>query len=210
MAVDERLRYAPKKHGYHGGATAQEMLAPALVLSPTPIEGIEQWIEAPYDPPSWWSGVRTQVEQPVVAPTPGRASQRAARPQHDIQLSLGVTDEPRRPADAAAARAGTTAWISELLASDTLAAQRLLAARTPLPDERIAAVLGALAARGGKLLRPALAQACGLAPARLVGTLAALQLLLNVEGYSILSVDETSDTVELNLPLLREQFALAR
>jgi PglZ domain len=207
MAVDEGLRYAPKKHGYHGGATAQEMLAPALVLSPTPIEGIEGWVEAPNDPPWWWSGVRAEKEQPAAEPTP--TSTLVRRPQPETQLSLGLPDEPRRLDNATAARTGT-AWISELLSSDTLAAQRRLATRTPLPDERIAAILGALAVRGGKLLRPALAQACGLAPARLAGTLAALQLLLNLEGYPILSVDEISDTVELNLPLLREQFALTR
>ncbi len=209
MAVDEGLRYAPKKHGYHGGATAQEMLAPALVLAPTPIEGIEGWVEAPNDPPSWWSGVRAQTEQPAAEPTLRQTSEPAGRPQPETQLSLGLTDEGRRLGDATAAQTGT-AWISELLGSDTLAAQRRQATRTPLADERIAAVLGALAVRGGKLLRPALAQACGLAPARLAGTLAALQLLLNLEGYPILSVDEISDTVELNLPLLREQFALTR
>jgi hypothetical protein len=34
--------------------------------------------------------------------------------------------------------------------------------------------------------------------------------VLNVEGYPVLSVDEPSDTVTLNVPLLREQFALTR
>ncbi len=50
----------------------------------------------------------------------------------------------------------------------------------------------------------------GITPGRIAGTLASLQLVLNVEGYPVLSVDEPSDTVTLNVPLLREQFALTR
>jgi hypothetical protein len=206
MAVDEGLRYSPKKHGYHGGATAQEMLAPAIVLSPAPIEGLEGWIEAQYDPPSWWSGVSSPRGAPVDNKQPGPDVQRAPRPHPAGQLSLGLAEEPA----ASGGGAGRGGWVGELLSSATLAAQRRLAARTPLPDERIAAVLVALESRGGKLLRPALAQASGLPPGRLTGTLAALGLLLNVEGYPILTVDENSDTVELNLPLLREQFGLRR
>ena len=38
--------------------------------------------------------------------------------------------------------------------------------------------------------------------------IAAMQRLLNVDGYPVLSVDRPSDTVELNLELTRKQFEL--
>jgi hypothetical protein len=205
LALDERLHYSPKKHGYHGGATAQEMLAPALVLSPAPIDELDGWVEVPYDPPAWWIGVPAPSAGPTGEPatganeTPGRGGKRTVRPHREGQLALEVN--PGRP---------DASWIGELLASETFAAQRQFAARTPLPDERIAALLDALAQRGGTMLRPALAQAGGVTPARLSGTLATLALLLNVEGYPVLTIDEGSDTVELNIRLLREQFALGR
>lgn len=205
LAADERLHYSPKKHGYHGGATAQEMLAPALVLAPAPVDGIDGWVEAPYDPPAWWSGLAPVAGTPEPQEPTGdrpraeRASPQAGRPEAQLSLLREPSEE----------RVGGPGWIEELLASETLATQRRLAARVPLDDARIAVVLAALDQRGGKLLRPALAQACGLAPARLSGALAALGLLLNVDGYPILSVDDGSDTVELNVALLREQFGLS-
>ena len=66
----------------------------------------------------------------------------------------------------------------------------------------------ALDERGGKMTRTAFARAVGIPPLRLAGLLAALRRLLNVDGYPVLSVDEASDTVELNRPLLEKQFEL--
>ena len=45
---------------------------------------------------------------------------------------------------------------------------------------------------------------------RLGGIVSALRRILNVEGYDVLSVDETSETVEFNRDLLDIQFGLAR
>lgn len=186
MAWDEGLRYAPRKHGYHGGASAQEVLAPVLVLAPAIGEELAGWTEAPYDPPAWWSGVDA-----VVAPAPAPAEDVQGRPGE--QLTLDARERP---------------WIDALLASETLVAQRMLATRTPLADDRIALVLSALDGHGNTMLREALARACGMQPTRLAGTLAALRLLLNVEGYPVLEVDDASDTVRFNRTLLAEQFGL--
>lgn len=49
----EKLRYGPKKHGYHGGVSPQEMLIPVAVLSPTE-SSPKGWQEAPVDIPHWW------------------------------------------------------------------------------------------------------------------------------------------------------------
>ena len=56
---------------------------------------------------------------------------------------------------------------------------------------------------------PALARELGVPAFRFRGLLAAVQRLLNVEGYPVLIRDETSNTAELNVDLLKKQFELA-
>ena len=70
-------------------------------------------------------------------------------------------------------------------------------------------MLSALDARGGKLTGPALAESLGVPLFRLGGIVSALRRVLNVDGYAVLSVDETSETIELNRDLLATQFGLA-
>jgi hypothetical protein len=43
---------------------------------------------------------------------------------------------------------------------------------------------------------------------RLTGLLAKLIRVLNIDGYAVLEVENASDTVELNVALLRKQFEL--
>ncbi len=43
---------------------------------------------------------------------------------------------------------------------------------------------------------------------RVAGFVASLARVLNVEGYAVLSQDETSRTVRLDLPLLQRQFGI--
>jgi hypothetical protein len=69
LAVDEAIRYSPRKHGYHGGGSPQEVLAPLLVLTASAIDGLEGWSEAPYDVPGWWLGEAAITTAPDVAPT---------------------------------------------------------------------------------------------------------------------------------------------
>ncbi|MYN63593.1 MAG: BREX-2 system phosphatase PglZ [Acidobacteria bacterium] len=74
---------------------------------------------------------------------------------------------------------------------------------------RVQRVLAALDARGGKLTGPALAEHLGVPLFRLGGIVSALRRILNVEGYDVLSVDDASETVQLNRDLLDTQFGLA-
>ncbi|MEN3284733.1 MAG: hypothetical protein V7607_5873 [Solirubrobacteraceae bacterium] len=197
LAWDETVRYAPKKHGYHGGASAQEVLVPAIVLAPTLPEPLDGFVEAPYDPPAWWTGITTApvaAAASVVPPSP--------QPAPGQQLSMDAASASPTPASA-------PGWIDSLLASPTFAAQSARAARTPLSDERVRSILAALDVRDGTMLHAALAQAIGVAPARLGTTLAVLRLVLNVEGYDVLEVDDASDTVRLHRDVLFEQFGLA-
>jgi hypothetical protein len=116
------------------------------------------------------------------------------------QLTLGGG----APAPAAA----LPAWLTELLVSDTFADGLAAASRARVPSERVVAILAALDDAGGQLLKDALARRIGVAPLRLRGMLATISPILNVDGYAVLTVDEDTDHVVLDLPLLRAQFGL--
>jgi hypothetical protein len=97
-------------------------------------------------------------------------------------------------------------WISAVLTSSVYASQRQLAARVALPDDRMRLVLVSLSERGGKLSRAALAQRLALPEARLGGLLSAVRRMLNVDQAMVLTVDESAGIIELNRPLLLQQF----
>jgi len=80
--------------------------------------------------------------------------------------------------------------------------------RNPPNPETVKRVLLALKDRQGSILKNVLAQCSGEPEIRLPGLLAMLRRILNVEGYPVLSVEEASGTVRLNLELLRTQFDL--
>ena len=194
LASSDRVRYAQKKNGYHGGASAQEVLAPLLVLSAGLADDVVGWAEAPHDPPSWWLG---EPGVPAPAPAAPTTPSRAPRPGEQLELAPAVSD-----VDAVAS------WIDELLRCEVFAAQRAAAGRTPVPDDRTARILSALDAHGGTMLLEALARACKIPVLRLTGTLAALRQMLNVDGYAVLHVDEVSRDVRLDRELLLRQFGI--
>jgi hypothetical protein len=99
-------------------------------------------------------------------------------------------------------------WIDALLESETYRAQRSLAGRNPPSDDLVRGVLSALDAFDGKISETALASRLGLPPSQLASALAAVQRLLNADGYPILSRDTSAGTVELNRELLARQFVV--
>ena len=191
LAVAEEIRYSPRKHGYHGGGSPQEVLAPLLVLAPGLTDSLEDWAETAYDPPAWWTGQPPAPAKVIFTPPAA-----AEEPSGQLRLGAEPTLEP------------APTWIADLLVADTFVAQRGSASRTQVSDERLVAILSALDAVGGKLLQDALAQRVGIAPMRLRGTLAVMRQLLNVDGYPVLSIDEDTHDVVLDVRLLREQFGL--
>ena len=56
------------------------------------------------------------------------------------------------------------------------------------------------------MTRPALGQRLELPPTRLNGLLVAVARLLNLDGQPVIDIDDPSDTVVLNIELLRLQF----
>jgi hypothetical protein len=100
-------------------------------------------------------------------------------------------------------------WIDQLLISPVFVNQLKQAGRAAPAVDRIRGVLVVLDERGGTVLRQALAQKLGESELRMPGLIAALRRILNVDGYSVLSVDDASGSVVLNRQLLEVQFELS-
>ena len=192
LPVDERIRYAGHKHGYHGGATPQEVLVPLVALVRSLPDG---WVHRPVVEPSWWSG-REEAPAPTAIAERIRSLPKKTSPQASLF-------EPEEPAQTVSAGAG---WVDALLASPAFVAQR---ERTRLPrpmaPERVAGYLANIHANGGTIELAALATRVGEPADQLRMALTMVQRLLNLDGAEILAVRGNS-TVVLNADLLRLQF----
>lgn len=177
----EGVRYGTRpRNGYHGGITPQECLVPILVLvqGNREIPGWQPVIEAC---PNWWLPLETTAALPATTPK---------RPKREKQPSL-FTAEPD--------------WIAALLLSEVFREQMKLAR---VKEEQIAAALRVLDGGNGRLLRPVFAVRMNLALVRVGPVVAAMQRVLNYDGYGVLTVDEAADMIVLDRPLLERQFGL--
>lgn len=192
LPVDERIRYAGHKHGYHGGATPQEVLVPLVALVRSLPDG---WVHRPVVEPSWWSG-REDAPTPAATAEPIRSHPKKTPPQASLF-------EPEVHAPTVTAGAD---WVDAFLASPAFVAQR---ERTrlprPLAPERVVGYLANIHANGGTIELAALATRVGEPVDQLRMALTMVQRLLNLDGAEILAVRGNS-TVELNTELLRLQF----
>jgi hypothetical protein len=193
LAWSEGHRYTALQSGYHGGASPQEVLVPLSVWTASG-ETPPGWKPAADDSPAWW---RDEEPAPIPEPAPVRAPRLPAKPAKRVQPTL--FEGPAEPS-------GPEPWLDELFSSPVYGEQRERSGRQALADQEVGSVLAALAARGGQMTLPALARQRGLPVTRVQGLVAALQRLLNVEGYPVLSLDPASGTVTLNRELLEAQF----
>jgi PglZ domain len=197
----ETLRYGPKKHGYHGGATPQEVLVPIGVFARLndPRDAIKGWEPMPDRKPAWWSG--TERRSPDIVTTMPRLSPRRSEAA-TLQGSLfpGI--------EANTAESPHVGWIDQLLNSPILAAQRRMAGRRAPDDQLVAVFLRLLDQHHDRISRHALIQSVGQPEIRLRGILVGFQRLLNVEGYQVVAIEEATGTIELNRQLLAKQFEL--
>jgi hypothetical protein len=214
----ESVRYAGRKNGYHGGVSPQEVAVPLNVFVPTGMT-LPDWQPAAPAQPEWWDlpniqnglsntvpGQRAAAQPPAA---PARATPRRPAPPPSGQDQLFDTAMAPIPAATASTEpVPVQDWIGMLLQSAIYASQRSLAARVAPPDEQMHRLLTALADRGGKLSRVALAQRLALPESRLNGLLSAVRRILNVDQAAVLMVDETAGTVELNRALLVQQFRI--
>lgn len=190
----EDIRYGPRKAGYHGGASPAEAVIPLTVLTRGDDTTIPGWSAAPVASPAWWRGpVLTALD--TVSDT-GDGTLFDLRPAAE---SAATSAGPDRPP-----------LVTALLAAPRYRRNRKLklASQPTLPDERVAALLTALLAAGGRTRMDALAAAAGVPPQRIASTVTVLRRLLSVEGYQSVTVDSDGQTVELDERMLRDQFDL--
>jgi hypothetical protein len=164
---------------YHGGITPQECLVPIVVLADRE-NAVPGWTEVAEATPEWWlaSGVA-----PAQEPKPKRRTK---------QASLFTDDSD---------------WVNALVAHSEFR-QQMEQPGVRIKTEQIVEALRALDSSGGRLLRPVFASRMNLALVRVGTTVAAMQRVLNYDGYSILTIDEAADMVVLNRSLLEVQFKL--
>ena len=190
----ERTIYTQRKNGYHGGLSPQEMLVPVAVLA-RDLSIPSGWQPAQEPLPDWWTG----TPEPTAAAPKVQPRSTARPPQPDLplfQVPPPVT--------------GAAPWVSHLLSSALFESQHKKAGRVAPSIEVIRQTLVALDERGGAMLIEVLAGRIGLPAFRMSGFLSGLQRVLNLEGYQVLSVDKASETVRLNLDLLKTQFDLSK
>ena len=87
----ETVRYSQKKHGYHGGATLQEVLVPIGVFTP-PDHTLAGWEGLPDRKPMWW--YRAEAP-PTGAPTIPVRRTRRTKKSPTAQASLFAATEPQ-------------------------------------------------------------------------------------------------------------------
>ena len=203
-AVNESVRYGTKQAGYHGGASAAEAVIPIIVLSRTPDDlRAAGWVPAIPQAPSWWND---QLPLPAShtgsAPAGGATSGAGGRGApalpgqgaFDIEMPAGPVAEPLE------------ALVSALLASPIYQAQKARYGARAISDDVVRGAITLLLAQGGRAHRDTVAAAAGLALNRWEGAVSNLRRQLNVEGYSVFSMDVDEVTVVLDIPLLRQQF----
>ena len=228
LAVDERVRFGPLKAGYHGGGTPAEAVVPVAVLVVGGVPEATGLHLAPPQEPGWWADpVTAEITQPT--PSQPRESdaggQTRRRPVPDPRLRStpgtaptlfdlpgadgGPTTQPPPGTSAAPGPDGSRDLAGAVIQSPVYAAQRRIAGRVSVSDDRVRDLLAALLASPDGRLGPAQAAiALAVPPVALRGAILHAQRLLNVEGYPVLRVDADGATVIVDRALLREQFGL--
>ena len=203
----ETVRFSKKDHGYHGGAAAQEVVIPLGVFA-SPDSVPDGWQEVAAAAPDWWQepdALDVDWKQPatrklppiVAAPPPQEPGEQGRLFANEDEALVQNTNEP-----------DALPWLESLLVSPLMASRRRASARLKIDDARLRDILTAMDERGGKLTRTALSKRLGVSMGRVGGIVSVLRRLLNVDGYDVLSVDESSDTIVLNRDYLETQFGL--
>jgi hypothetical protein len=204
LAVSEDLRYGPLKAGYHGGASAAEVVVPVAVLLPDVESNPLSLTLLPPQEPSWWelptspAGETPAVAQPRGIPNTAKASQTPT-----------LFDEPVAPTPASPTLPASTALADSVVASETFKEQRAVAGRLIVDDQQITLLISRLAdAANTRVPLSSAAAALRVSEVQVRGAMVQVQQLLNVEGYPVIEVDPETRSVVLNERLLREQFGV--
>jgi hypothetical protein len=184
LAVDENLRYGPMKSGYHGGASAAEVVVPVTVLVPGAVPADSGLRLAAPQEPSWWTDPvlpANSVPSMASAATGVSAGRRAAgtrtpasaprtpKPAPDLAKRPGETtitlfDVPEvesasearatAPEATAPASSGPAVTAEAVLATPAYKANKKRAGRISVSDAQVGALLAALAGSPSQRLTP--------------------------------------------------------
>jgi hypothetical protein len=197
----EKLRYKPKKNGYHGGLTPQEMVVPIAVLSPSS-SFPKGWTEAAIDTPDWW-------EEPIKVAEASNFYSVTPQVQTNEYMSFGpLFDVLEEAPEETTSSQSMPDWVKALLASPAFEQQKQLVGRSVPSDEVFAQILVTLNNREGGVSLTAMARLLNQSFTQTLDLIAVIQRVLNVDGYIVLDFNETSSTIELNRNLLYHQFSL--
>jgi hypothetical protein len=201
----EQVRYGPRRNGYHGGMTPQELFVPLVVLSTEDVDG---WTLTGTVRPPWWHHQAAQI--PVVAPSRRPTVAAPAAPTL-FDLGAGTAPDPTEVGRGSAEVAqpiGTddgSDWIDQLLGNDVVARRRRHP-RHRLGDDEVRRLLTVLDAWSGMAIdERRLAEEAALPPARIGRYVAQLQDLLNIDGYPV--VTAVDGDVHFDRDLLDRQMA---
>ena len=198
----EQIRYKRQQHGYHGGATPQEMICPLVILTDKS-SAYSGLFPCTYSKPEWWSAapvaapIKVEPYNPVVV-TPKRTlfdtlSDDRPRPQEPAK----VVEIPQNKG-----------WIERLFSSQAYKIQKEFVRRHAPDDDVVRRCLVALESQGGIMTPAAFVKAADVRPSGLDGLIAKLTRVLNVDGYEILTFSRGENRVELNITKLLRQFDL--
>jgi hypothetical protein len=205
-AVDEGIHYTPRKAGYHGGASAAEVVIPVITLLPSDTLLPPGWslYDAVGHAPAWWTAAPVRESQPAaVAPPQARRKSPPAGPKRQAPAESAALFEAEEIIEVPAPTASLGA---QVVASSRMASQRQFVRRAP-DDAKIAALIDALVTSGGRLTLTEAAAAVAEPVVRMrSGYLAQLTRLLNVDSYPVLTLKDGGTMVDLNEQLLRQQF----
>lgn len=195
----EHIRYTGAKRGYHGGASAQELVTPLLILT---ADGVtlpaERFRSISTVPPDWW-----RLET-VAQPTRLQVAPKAPAKKPSPQLDLLAPSEPK----VAPTHAPSDPLIAKLLASATFKTQLEHFGRHLDPDDA-RDTLAVLRANDDRTSIASLARAIDLNISRTQRQLIALSNVLNRDGSPVLRVYRTDGHVRLDPDLLTTQFQLS-
>lgn len=196
----ERIRYRAKNNGYHGGLSPQEMVVPIAVLGSSTIYPAG-WVEAPVDTPLWWEEQIVPLDSVASLPITLDASAQPPQPDFGPLFATQVEQEEGTSEQ-------SSQWIINLLGSPIYKSRKKVAGRNVPGDDVLAKVLLAIDSSGGKIALNALSRIIGCPIARIHSLLAPIQRILNIDGYTVVSIDPASDTVKLDCTLLHQGFSL--
>ena len=185
------VRYAPKKGGYHGGASPAEVLVPLVVLTRDVLPvgfGV-----ASTEPPPWWNGASPAA--PSIAPAVTTSSRRRPSQEQlfEVESRGSVADD------------AVPAWVSALLDS-SLWKTRSAGRRQILDRPKLELLFAEFARRGGVLSFAAISELTEVLAGRVQGLVATLAPQCNIDGFAILTSDPVAAEARLDVAQLQAQF----